>query len=491
MIIYEAEKSDNIIDMLQSSSSICYASHVSPASVVAKSMKHIKALASLDDQDLYYVQSILVSSCWNKNDDIFDKEEIWKAKNTPEHKPTNLEHDENTIIGHITANWPITEDGVFIDKDTPIQNLPDKYHILTGSVIYTGYSSPELKERSLKLISEIEEGSKYVSMECFFKNFDYGLTNKDTGEYKVLSRNETTAHLTKHLKAYGGMGEHENYKIGRVLRNITFSGKGFVDKPANPDSIIFTKNFVQEKNDNFDKSGVFNDQHITQIAETIKMKEDNQKETETVLASDQSVSIESISEKYKLEIEELKNLAASNEDKIKAEYESVITDLRSQIDNLVASNSEKESKIQDIMNEIQGANEIIAGYKTKEEEMMKKEKKMKRMAFLIKAGLDEEEASKAVESFENLDDSTFENMAALITSVASQNKNVEESVATEKTVSTEESKSVKEEAVDASVLEDIEPSETTDIAVGTDDSEDEVFSTRAALVDFISNRLNQ
>ena len=124
-------------------------------------------------------------------------------------------------------------------------------------------------------------------------------------------------------------------------------------------------------------------------------------------------------------------------------------------------------------------------------EVMKKDKKMKRMAFLIKAGLDEEEASKAVESFENLDDSTFENMAALITSVASQNKNVEESVATEKTVSTEESKSVKEEAVDASVLEDIEPSETTDIAVGTDDSEDEVFSTRAALVDFISNRLNQ
>ena len=79
-------------------------------------------------------------------------------------------------------------------------------------------------------------------MECFFKGFDYGLFNSETGEYKVLARNEETAFLTKYLRAYGGDGKHQNYKLGRVLRNITFSGKGFVDKPANPDSVIFTKN---------------------------------------------------------------------------------------------------------------------------------------------------------------------------------------------------------------------------------------------------------
>lgn len=84
----------------------------------------------------------------------------------------------------------------------------------------------------------------------FFNGFDYGITNKTTGEYKVLARNEETSYLTKHLKAYGGLGEHEDYKIGRVLRNITFSGKGFVDKPANPDSIIFTKDVLSYDNKN-------------------------------------------------------------------------------------------------------------------------------------------------------------------------------------------------------------------------------------------------
>ena len=69
-------------------------------------------------------------------------------------------------------------------------------------------------------------------MECYFKAFDYGLIDKTTGNYKVLARNDDTSYLTRHLRAYGGTGEHDNYKIGRVLRNITFSGKGFVDKPA-------------------------------------------------------------------------------------------------------------------------------------------------------------------------------------------------------------------------------------------------------------------
>ena len=89
-------------------------------------------------------------------------------------------------------------------------------------------------------------------MECYFKNFDYGLRNAATGEFKVLARKEDTSYLTKHLRAYGGTGEHEGYTIGRVLRDITFSGKGFVDKPANSDSIIFSRTmidkFLEEKN---------------------------------------------------------------------------------------------------------------------------------------------------------------------------------------------------------------------------------------------------
>ena len=173
MKVYAQEITDGIAEQIQTQASVSYASLVEPSSSANHNAKSLKALASLNDSDLYYVQSILVSSSWNKNDDIFDKEEVWAAKNTPEDKPTNLNHDENLIVGHITSNWPITEDGVLIDKDTPVENLPNKFHILTGSVIYKAYQSDDLRNRTMGLIEEIENGTKYVSMECFFKGYNF------------------------------------------------------------------------------------------------------------------------------------------------------------------------------------------------------------------------------------------------------------------------------------------------------------------------------
>ncbi|MFM7797008.1 MAG: hypothetical protein ACKO7N_09630, partial [Candidatus Nitrosotenuis sp.] len=227
MHIYQAEKDAGLTEILSAKSSIVYASLAEKSTFTEPARKKIKenqALAGIEDSDLYYTQSILVTTSWNKNDDIFDPQEVWEARDTPTHKPTNLEHDEKVIVGHITSNWPIEDDGEIIPDNTPTNNLPKKFHILTGSVIYRGFTEPDLRERANELISEIEHGEKYVSMECFFKGFDYGLVNKTTGEYRTLNRNEETAFLTKYLRTYGGLGEHENYKIGRVLRQITFSG---------------------------------------------------------------------------------------------------------------------------------------------------------------------------------------------------------------------------------------------------------------------------
>jgi hypothetical protein len=44
--------------------------------------------------------------------------------------------------------------------------------------------------------------------------------------------------MTSHLKAYGGSGHYGGERVGRVLKNIIFSGKGLTKKPANPDSRI-------------------------------------------------------------------------------------------------------------------------------------------------------------------------------------------------------------------------------------------------------------
>lgn len=489
MIIYAQEKKDDLADLILATPLVSIASIVEPVENKKIFNKNIKALASYNDEDLYYVQSILVTSSWNKNDDIFPKEEVWAAKNTPEDKPTNLEHDENTIIGHIVSNWSITDDGILIDENTPTENLPDRFHIVTGSVIYKSYTNPELKQRTAKLIAEIENGTKYVSMECMFKGFDYGLINEATGEYKILSRSEQTSFLTKHLRAYGGSGKYEDHKIGRVLRNITFSGKGYVDKPANPDSIIFNKeNFITLstiKNNEKSFSGVSekstNSTEVNNMSlekEVAELKEKVEAMTDCASATKEAYA----------QIIELKETVASLQSELETKANELasaklsIEDLAAQTEAAKKMSEEemmkKEEEMKKAKSELDLALEAISAYKGKEEEMMKKEKKMKRMASLLEKGLDQEVASSAVDQFESLEDVAFDAMVELVSNAAKKVKMPE--VKKPKASETE----VEE------VLDNVEPNNELDLSAGSDAS-DSVNTTRAALVDFVCARLGK
>ncbi len=539
MIIYSQETDDGLADKISASTTISYASIVEPCEVEQNQIK-TKTLAAVDDADLYYVQSILVSSSWNRNDDVFDRAEVWAARKTPEDKPTNLEHDENTIIGHITSNWPIDNEGKAIADDIEMDQLPEKFHIVTGSVIYKAFSSPELKDRAEKLIAEIESGTKYVSMECYFKGFDYGLTDKTSGEYKVLARNDSTAYLTKYLKAYGGHGEHDNYKIGRVLRSITFSGKGFVNKPANPDSIIFNKRLIEDlldkKNDNLLKSGVIeNKPTINTDMENIVMSENIEKQVAEINDKLDSVSVNcadqvaeakataseleqtnqtleaTMKEKDEMleaKSEELESLATKvEEEKAKKDLEmaEIKKKAKSELEEVVASKTELEEALKAAQTSLEEANEVIAGYKMKEEEMAKKEKALKRKANLVEAGLEDDAASAAVEKFESLDDEAFDAMTSILAAMkpAQAEETVEAEEDTEAAMppalkealdkkKKEEDTKAETESFDTTeeILEEAEETEALDLAVGGEDEAAE-HTTKAALVEFVYNRLGK
>lgn len=490
MQIFEQEKQDGLEEQIKANASFTYACEIEKSSETKP--KEIKAIAGVQDKDLYYTQSILVSTDWNKNDDIFDPKEVWAAKDTPEHKPTNIEHQENQIVGHIVANWPMTQEGVIIDKDTPVDNLPNKYQVLTASVIYTGFTDPELSSRATELIEQIEDGTKYVSMECFFNGFDYGLQDVSTGEFKVLPREEATAFLTKHLRAYGGAGEYENHKVGRVLRNITFSGKGFVDRPANPESVIFQKEdfkFLEEnKNTEIEKEGV----SPIQATKEATMSSENLNPNDKVEAMNDCTEL--VKEAYAAR-DEFKAQASELETTLQTEQEA-LAELKSSLEALQAEKEAEASKYGDEMKkkdeekqkmkaELDEALEVIAAYKDKEEEMKKKEKNMKRMASLVEAGLDNEAAASEVEKFVSLEDEAFDSIVALLAAMkppAKDDKKEEEAMMKKKA-------SEEEELSEA--LENVEVAEEADITVGSDESEDTMESTRAALVDFVYNRLGK
>ena len=522
MQIFQQEYDDGLSESIMGKKSLSFASVVEPLSVDAVS-KQMKALASIQDTDMYYVQSILVTSNWNKNDDIFEPEEIWKAKETPEHKPTNLNHDEKLIVGHIISNYPITEDGILIDKNTPSENLPKNFHILTGAVIYKAYTDPELKERTRELIASIENGTKYVSMECYFDNFDYGITDPATGSYKVVARDNDSAYLTKYLRAYGGTGEKDNYKIGRVLRNITFSGKGYVDKPANVNSIILQtklENFDDMKKDDIknvisENKGVSVDYIETHTVEACIMSEQElETKTEKEVAEEQVVACEAettetveapveateateVSETVQEEVVEgptLESVQAELDEKV-----STIAELQAKLDEAEAAYKKKMAEEQDMKKKLDDAEAAMKKMDEEVKSMKQKELMAKRKASLIECGFEDSEVEESLAAYDALDDEAFDSVVAMMKKKMMAKKEAEKDAeaamppalkeALDKKKE-KESKAETEFETTEEILEEVQETEALDLTVGGED-DSEANTTSAALIDFVYSRLGK
>jgi len=242
IVVYKAEQEAGLESQIRANASVAWQSDVQLCEAfdlggAKASLLPEHAVAENKNQiDLHYLRTVMVSSAWNLNDDIFTPEEMWLARATPEDKPFNYMHEQSDIIGHITNAVAVDESMRPIPEDTPSDKLPEHYHIVTNAVLYKFWEKPELQERMNRLIAEIADNRWFVSMEALFYGFDYAL--KTAKGWQIIERNDKTAFLTKHLRAYGGKGEFEGKKLGRVLRRIVFSGKGLVSKPANPESVI-------------------------------------------------------------------------------------------------------------------------------------------------------------------------------------------------------------------------------------------------------------
>lgn len=243
--VFPVEEQLGLADAVRSNTCLAYASKLVqadqfavPSALMATLQKSsASSLAKHNELCLHYLKTILVTTGWNKNDDFFERLETWAARHTPEDTPLNYEHQCDQIMGHIVGNEVIDDEGKIIADESKTDDLPAKFHILTPSVLYKLWDKAELQERMDNVIKEIAEGKWFVSMECYFRGFDYALLDSK-GNCRIIARNEATAFLTKHLRSYGGTGKYGEDRIARVLRSISFSGKGLVKNPANPESVI-------------------------------------------------------------------------------------------------------------------------------------------------------------------------------------------------------------------------------------------------------------
>lgn len=474
MKLYQQEILDGLAEAVKSQASVAYCapavlvnniendSSWNPSRTI---IKKIKASSNPNQIDLYYIKSILVSTGWNKNDDVFDPDQTWAARTTPEDKQFNFMHNENDIIGHITGSYVVDRQGNKILAEDE-KEAPKEFDIITEAVLYNSWSNPDNRERMKRIIAEIEEGKWFVSMECLFAGFDYAVID-NAGNSRVITRSEESAFLTKHLRAYGGTGEYEGYKIGRSLRDISFSGKGLVSKPANPRSVILdsSKAFSVNKDEysipNVSKGDInMSDTNLEkQLADLQVELATSQEENKTVKAEADSVN------------EKVSVLESSL-----AEKDLALQTSAEKIASLEATLAEKEKEL----------TELSAAMK----DMQKKEKDRMRKEKLVMAGFEDAEAEESISLYDALSDDAFEAVVAAMKKKwgAMKEKMMKEEkkeMASEAAVATETTEA--KEEVTEELFQEVNSTEAT--LVDASDVNDELEATRASVAEWLTENV--
>jgi uncharacterized coiled-coil protein SlyX len=475
--IFQAEIDAGLAEVLANPANACIVAHSPLAlpkgwkeiqvSSKARAIAERAAAQANDSEELYRMLSVLVSVGWNLNDEVFLKDRMWAARNTPEDKRFDYRHKDQDILGHIVGNYVVDNAGNVIPDDTKEEDLPDEFHIVAETVIYKDWKDEDQQKRVDTIIAEIEtalasEDGKdtkwYVSMECNFYGFDYAIKDRNN-KVSIVERTQATAVLTKYLRAYGGNGYINDYQIGRVPKNISYSGLGLVENPGNPQSIIF--------------NGVlsFREEQTSQVQEImeIAMANDNSKDT---TAADALIA------EYKGKIETLE--AAKNDLNTKVgKLEAEIANKDNEIKTLNAKVTETEGKVEAAKTEAAAKlDEINKKLEESEKalaEIKAAEVKSNRVAQLVEKGLAKEDAEATVVKFAKLSDEQFTAIAALVNPVKTP----------------EVKKPTEAEAAEAAakVLETAKADEAAKLAAAGPDVKEEAEKAKAELVGFVKTEL--
>lgn len=296
----------------------------------------VEQLLGQKQPDLALVVSILVSTGWNNNDDIFTPEEVWAARLSPLHKPMNDNHDATKILGHIVQTRVLDKAGNVIELDDD-ESPPSEFDLEVAGVLYKQFD--ELRDRVEQIIEKSNAGEMFVSMEAWFPDFGYGLVDQETGVTKLIDRTEATAFLTKHLRVFGGSGEYEGYKIGRVLKNMIFGAQAFVNKPANPESVVKVAAAKEAA------SGDFVAANLNDLLEG-GVEDMDEKELK-VLQEKLNETVASLATK----VQEVTDLQKAAKEFKASDFEGQIAALNTKVEELTASSTEVSEKVTSVETE--------------------------------------------------------------------------------------------------------------------------------------------
>jgi hypothetical protein len=242
-----------------------------------------------------------VVNTFNKNGDGIDSKSAVKILDQFKHKPTNIEHQKQKVVGHIvSASFSSFLDNQILSPEE-VEDLNEPFNIALASLIYKTVN-PEFA--NLVEQSADEESEFYhqvsASWEIGFNDFKIAAGSDNLKEAEIIEDENLIEELKGNLKAFGGDGK---MKDGSPLHRLIVGdiyplGIGFTANPAaNVKGIVMSSGYeddlIEEKNEKNISQNINSD--VTNKKSTIIM-ENNEILNNLVSALEEKVSNKKFSE---------------------------------------------------------------------------------------------------------------------------------------------------------------------------------------------------
>jgi len=270
------------------------------------------------------------------------------------HKPTNIEHDKQKVVGHIASAGFSEYGSSKLLADEEVKNKKNPFNIALGAVIYKSVNKnfTNLVESSLD-----PESSSYkkvsASWEIGFSDYVLAVGSDELKDAKIISDPEKIQEMKGFLRSYGGTGKTDKGEsIYRLIKGQIYPlGIAYTLNPAADVKGLYSekaeveKVFINDKRDNISQKINLNvnttkdinameiEKTISELKELLNEKKFS-KEAAASMTETFSQAIKERDEQYRADLEAAKSEKAA----IAKEYEDLKASVADLEEKLGAAN---------------------------------------------------------------------------------------------------------------------------------------------------------
>ena len=296
------------------------------------------------------------------------------------HKPTNIEHKKNKVVGHI-VNAAFTDmENEKILNTRKIQDRVDPFYISLAAVIYKTVN-PEFADLLLKASDpkDVDYNKVSASWELGFNDYHIAVGSQNLSEAEIITDPQQIKEFEKYLRAFDGNGTlDDGTPVYRLVAGEVFPlGIGFTTKPAADVQGVATQEGLGLESDEKEASTLKSDlrkikNNILKISqnEEFNVKNDNSfktMDTKELTTEFERILDSRLGKKSEYTQESVANMATVIMDKIRekdAEWKLEKEEAENKKAQAITRAEEAKANIEDFKKQLEEAQEKISSLET-------------------------------------------------------------------------------------------------------------------------------